>query len=205
MPEAEEALLLDIADQEGVKDNEEGHTGHNWVVTAAAKNLCIKCTMRSLCAEVVDLVLSHPCKRRLAEPLATAGIHPSHLTLNLGHQAAPGTKPTILFAPGPRNHFRRSAKAIGKKGDRSLLQRPGFPVLRVLLPYLLVELLPVRPNGLQILRLNGPKLCFWLEILSPAMAQKSFLLVPKVLRFRGPTWSRPSLKAKPKPSPKPTA
>ena len=44
------------------------HTGHNWVVTAAAKNLCIKCTVCSLYAqqvdppEVVDLVLSHPCK-----------------------------------------------------------------------------------------------------------------------------------------------
>ena len=31
------------------------------------------------------LVLSHPCKHRPAEPSASAGIHPSHLTLNLGH------------------------------------------------------------------------------------------------------------------------
>ena len=68
------------------------HTGHNWVVTTAAKNLRIKRTVCSLYAqqvdppEVVDLVLSHPCKHRPAEPLATAGVHPSHLTLNLAHQ-----------------------------------------------------------------------------------------------------------------------
>ena len=30
------------------------HTGHNWVVTSAAKNLCIKCTECSLYAQQVD-------------------------------------------------------------------------------------------------------------------------------------------------------
>ena len=53
------------------------HTGHNWVVTAAAKNLCIKCTVCSLYAqqvdppEVVDLVLSHPCKPQQASTRRT--------------------------------------------------------------------------------------------------------------------------------------
>ena len=48
------------------------HTGHNWVVTTAAKNMCIKCTECSLYAqqidpdEVVAFVLNHPCKRRPA-------------------------------------------------------------------------------------------------------------------------------------------
>ena len=86
------------------------HTGHNWVVTAAAKNLCIKCTV------VVDLVLSHPCKHRPAEPLATAGIHPPLSRCKAHHSVRTRAK-------------RRSVKAIGKKGDRSLLQRSGFPVL----------------------------------------------------------------------------
>ena len=106
------------------------HTGHNWVVTSAAKNLCIKCAECSLYAqqvdpsEVVGFVLSRPCKHRPAEPSASTSIHAHHSVR---------TK-----VKGPLS---KECKGAGKKGGSGF---PDFPVLRVLLLYLLVEMfLPV--------------------------------------------------------------
>ena len=59
----------------------------------------------------------------------------------------------------------------GKKGGSGLLLRLGFPVLKVLLLYLLVEMfLPVN-------------VCLRLEILSLGMAPKSLLLAHTALNF----------------------
>ena len=56
----------------------------------------------------------------------------------------PGATPTTLCAPRSKDHFARNANVRGKKGGSGLLLRLAFPVLRVLLLYLLVEMfLPV--------------------------------------------------------------
>ena len=66
-------------------------TGHKWVVTAKAKNLCIKCETCTLFVQqtdpvpLVEFVLQHPCKERPAEPSPAANVHPSHSVCNLGH------------------------------------------------------------------------------------------------------------------------
>ena len=66
-------------------------TGHSWVVTANAKNLCIKCETCTLFVQqtdpipLVEFVLQHPCRHRPAEPSPSAKIDPSHSVLNLGH------------------------------------------------------------------------------------------------------------------------
>ena len=67
------------------------NTGHKWVVTAKAKNLCIKCETCTLFVQqtdpvpLVEFVLQHPCKHRPAEPSPSAQIDPSHTVCNLGH------------------------------------------------------------------------------------------------------------------------
>ena len=110
------------------------HTGHNWVVTAAAKNLCIKCTVCSLYAqqvdpnEVVDLVLSHPCKRRPAEPFTTAGIHPSHLTLNLGHQwSCSRCKAHHSVRTRAKGPLSKECKGDRKRGTEAFFSDSEFP------------------------------------------------------------------------------
>ena len=66
-------------------------TGHQWVITAKAKNLCIKCETCTLFVQqtdpipLVDFVLQHPCKHRPAVPSPSAKIDPSHDVINLGH------------------------------------------------------------------------------------------------------------------------
>ena len=106
----------------------------------------------------MDLVLSHPCKHRPAQPLATAGIHPSHLTLNLGHEWS------CSRCKAHHSVRTRAKRLLSKecKGDRKKGGQKPSPVPRVLLLYLLVEFLPaiqsfLSPKGLQILRLSGPK------------------------------------------------
>ena len=86
----------------------------------------------------------------------------------------------------------------GKKGGSGLLLRLEFPVLRVLLLYLLVEMfLPVNvcslsSKALQIPRFRGPALlfllCLWLEILSLGMAPEEASAGP-----HGPELLRPKL------------
>ena len=67
------------------------NTGHRWVITAKAKNLCIKCETCTLFVQqtdpvpLVDFVLQHPCKHQPAEPRPSAKIDPSHDVINLGH------------------------------------------------------------------------------------------------------------------------
>ena len=116
------------------------HTGHNWVVTTAAQNLCIKCIECSLYAQQVDPYELLSSATRVNTDLL-AGIHP-HLTLNLGHQWS---------CSRCNAHYSVRTKVKGplakrgqEKGGSGFLHSPGFPVLRVLLLYLLVELfLPV--------------------------------------------------------------
>ena len=110
------------------------HTGHNWVVTAAAKTLCIKCTVCSL-----YLVLSHPCKHRPAEPLATAGIHPSHLTLNLGHQwSCSRCKAHHSVRTRAKGPLSKECKGDRKKGGQKPSPAPRVSSGQVLLLYLLL-------------------------------------------------------------------
>ena len=67
------------------------NTGHKWVVTAKAKNLCIKCETCTLFVQqtdpvpLVEFVLQHPCRHRPAVPNESAQIDPSHTVCNLGH------------------------------------------------------------------------------------------------------------------------
>ena len=66
-------------------------TGHKWVITTSAKNLCIKCDPCTLYAQqvdpgpVIDFVLSHPCRGRPAFPSQDSNIDGSHSIVNLGH------------------------------------------------------------------------------------------------------------------------
>ena len=66
-------------------------TGHKWVITTNAKNLCIKCETCTLYAQqvdpgpVIDFVLSHPCRGRPAFPGQDSNIDASHSIVNLGH------------------------------------------------------------------------------------------------------------------------
>ena len=72
-------------------ESDNPNTGHNWVITAKAKNLCIKCETCTLFVQqtdpvpLVDFVLQHPCRHRPAEPSQSANIDPSHDVINLGH------------------------------------------------------------------------------------------------------------------------
>ena len=66
-------------------------TGHKWVITTSAKNLCIKCETCTLFAQqvdpspVIDFVLRHPCRGRPAFPSQDSNIDGSHSIVNLGH------------------------------------------------------------------------------------------------------------------------
>ena len=76
-----------LAATESVNPN----TGHNWVITAKSKNLCIKretCTLfvqQTDPVPLVEFVLQHPCRHRPAEPSLSAKIESSHDVINLGH------------------------------------------------------------------------------------------------------------------------
>ena len=94
------------------------------------KNLCTECSLYAQQVdppEVVALVLSHPCKHRPAEPSASAGIHPSHLTLNLGHQwSCSRCNAHHSVRTRVKGPLSKECKGDGKKGG----QRPS-PVPRV--------------------------------------------------------------------------
>ena len=87
-------------------------TGHQWVITANAKNLCIKCETCTLFVQqtdpipLVDFVLQHPCRHRPAEPSPSAKIDPSHDVINLGHlwSCSRCKASYSVRAPGCRSH-----------------------------------------------------------------------------------------------------
>ena len=133
------------------------HTGHNWVVTtktyASSAQSALSTPNKST---LMRLWLSSSATRvntDLLEPSASAGIHPSHLTLNLGHQWSCSR---CNAHSSVRAKLAKECKGARKKGGQRL-----SPVPRVFSAQSFAALFAGRavPPVLQVLRF--PNFCFF--------------------------------------------